>query len=105
MYIVLFRSRLTDEAGSDYQDMAGEMLELAKVQPGFIDFTQYTSDDGERLSVVRWKNKETLEAWRNHERHRIAQNKGRERWYAYYHLEIVELVRENRFDKTEAPLS
>ena len=101
MYIVLFRSRLTDEAGSDYEDMAGEMLELAKSQPGFIDFTQYTGADGERLSVVRWKDKETLEAWRNNERHRVAQSKGREQWYASYHIEIAELVRERRFDKAE----
>ncbi len=105
MYIVLFRSRLSDEAGSDYQDMAGDMLQLAKAQPGFIDFTQYTGDDGERLSVIRWKNKETPEAWRDHEQHRVAQNKGRERWYAYYHLEIAELVRESRFDKTEPTAS
>ena len=76
------------------------MLQLAQAQPGFIDFTQYTGGDGERLSVIRWKDKETLEAWRNHEKHRVAQTKGRDRWYAHYHLEIAELVRESRFDKT-----
>ncbi len=68
MILVLFRSRLTPEAGDDYQAMAEEMVATARNMPGFIDYTFYTSENGERLSVieVRWESQETMKAWREH---------------------------------------
>ena len=55
MLVILFRSRLTEEAeaGEDYQDMAAKMLAYAKTQPGYVDFKQYRAEDGERLSIVK----------------------------------------------------
>ena len=70
MLVILFRSRLTEEAGDDYQDMAAEMRAYAKTQPGYVDFKSYQAEDGERISVVKWKDRETLEAWRQNARHR-----------------------------------
>ncbi len=52
MIVVLFRSRLTEQAGEDYQQMAAEMYGSAKDIPGFIDFKSYKAEDGERMSVV-----------------------------------------------------
>jgi heme-degrading monooxygenase HmoA len=94
MMIILFRSRLRDDAGPGYQDMAAEMLATAKTMPGFIDYKRFTADDGERLTLVRWQDEETLRGWREHERHRLAQRLGREQWYAEYHIEVAELVRD-----------
>jgi heme-degrading monooxygenase HmoA len=95
MMIILFRSRLRDDAGPGYQDMAAEMLATAKTMPGFIDYKRFTADDGERLTLVRWQDEETLRGWREHERHRLAQRLGREQWYAEYHIEVAELVRDS----------
>jgi len=64
MVVVLFRSRLTGQAGDDYQQMAAEMYNSAKAMPGFIDFKSYKAEDGERISVVWWKDEETLKLWR-----------------------------------------
>jgi heme-degrading monooxygenase HmoA len=36
------------------------------------------ADDGERLTVVWWEDEETLKAWREQVRHRVAQQTGRE---------------------------
>jgi heme-degrading monooxygenase HmoA len=94
MLVILFRSRLRDDAGPGYQDMAVEMLATVQKMPGFIDFRRYTADDGERLTVVRWQDAETLRGWREHERHRLAQRLGRERWYSEYHIEVAEIVRD-----------
>jgi len=99
MIVVLFRSRLTPEAGDDYRAMAEEVLATAREMPGFIDYTIYHSDDGEKLSVVRWENQETMKAWREHPRHKIAQAAGRERWYRNYEIEIAEVVRSSRFER------
>jgi len=101
MLIVLFRSRLVD-APDGYAEMAQEMLDTAKTMPGFIDVKAYKSDDGERLTVVWWQDEETLRAWRTHARHLVAQKTGRERWYAYYDLEVAEVIRGRRFERAGA---
>ena len=72
MVVIVFRSRLTAEAGDDYSEMAAEMLATAKDMPGFVEFKSFKADDGERVSLVYWQDHETLAAWRNHPRHRIA---------------------------------
>ena len=98
MIVVLFRSKLVAEP-EGYGEMAEEMEALAKTMPGFIDVKGYVSEDGERLTVVRWQDQETMRQWREHERHRVAQRSGRERWYAYYKMEVAEVVRETSFTR------
>jgi heme-degrading monooxygenase HmoA len=97
MVVVVFRSRLSAEAGDDYSEMAAEMLSTAEEMPGFVEFKSFKSDDGERVSLVYWQDHETMAAWRNHPRHRIAQNSGRSKWYASFRLEVADIVRETKF--------
>ena len=99
MVVTLFRSRLTAQAGDDYSVMSTEMLDRAKTYPGFVAMKSFKADDGERLTVVWWENDELQTAWRQDERHREAQKKGRERWYHYYHLEVAQVLREHQFVK------
>ena len=100
MLVILFRSKLTPEAGADYQSMGAEMFQLAQNQPGFVDYKQYTSEDGERLTVVRFRDEATLEQWRNDPKHRAAKIRGRESWYEYYHIEIARVFHEAKFDRS-----
>ena len=100
MIVVLFRSKLTDTASVDgYPEMAEEMDRLARTMPGFIDVKAYKADDGERLTVVWWEDEETLKAWREQVRHRVAQQTGRERWYEYYKTEVATVVRTSVFER------
>src|ERR1700733_3488980 len=99
MIVILFRSKLTDAAAEGYPDMAMEMLTRAKQMPGFIDFKSFKSDDGERLSVIRWKDEETLKAWREEPGHLVAQNAGRSKWYEYYKIEIAQVIRESVWER------
>ena len=96
-WCTLFRSRLTAQAGDDYTAMSAEMLERAKTYPGFVAMKSFKADDGERLTVVWWESDELQAAWRQDERHREAQRKGRERWYHYYHVEVATVLREHQF--------
>ena len=98
MIVVLFRSKLVD-IPEGYGEMAEEMEATARTMPGFIDVKGYLAEDGERLTVVRWENAETMRQWREQERHRVAQRMGRERWYAYYKMEVAEVVREAAFER------
>ena len=99
MVLILFRSRLATETGDDYHAMAEEMVATAREMPGFVDYSFYTSENGERLSVVRWEDLETMKAWRAHPRHKIAQAAGRDRWYQSYDIEIAEVIRASRFNR------
>ena len=100
MIVVLFRSKLVPAASADgYDEMAQEMDDLARTMPGFIDVKSFKAEDGERLTVVWWQDEETLRAWREQARHRVAQRTGRERWYEYYRMDVAEVIRVNNFDR------
>ncbi len=101
MILILFRSRLTSQAGEDYERLLAEMGEYVKEQPGFVAVKSFTGDDGERLTIVWWKDKETLDQWRQNQRHRTAKNLGRERWYEYYRMELAEVFLTSDFDRPE----
>jgi heme-degrading monooxygenase HmoA len=103
MIVIVFRSKLTSEAGADYGRMAEEMLATAKSMPGFIDVKSFLAEDGERLTLVYWKDRETLAGWRNHPRHQIAQQTGRTKWYEYYKIEVAEVIRDGVFERAEVP--
>ena len=102
MMVVLFRSRLTPAAGEDYRAMDEEIFALARDAEGFESVKSFHADDGERLTIVWWRDAESLSRWRHHPRHRIAQQTGRERWYENYTLEVAEVVRESRFVRPAA---
>jgi len=95
--IILFRSKLTDQAREDYQAMNAELEILVRQNPGFIDVKSYTAADGERLTVVWWRDEESLAEWRNLMRHREAQNTGRQKWYEYYNVDVATITRSRSF--------
>ena len=97
MIVILFRSRLTAAAGSDYSEMDARMEERARAAEGFVDVKAYTAQDGERLTVVRWRDLESLRRWREDPQHRAAQETGRQLWYEFYTTEVAEIVRESHF--------
>jgi heme-degrading monooxygenase HmoA len=97
MIVILFRSRLTAAAGADYTAMDERMFARASVAPGFVAVKSFRSEDGERLTIVWWKDAESLARWRNDPEHRVAQETGRARWYEYYDMEVAEIVRESHF--------
>jgi heme-degrading monooxygenase HmoA len=99
MMLISFRSRLTPQAGKDYEAMSDEMDRLARASPGFIDVKAFTAADGERLTLVWWESADTLRQWAENVRHLMAQRMGRERWYEYYINEVAEVVRTSRFQR------
>jgi len=102
MIVILFRSRLTGDAGADYAAMDAELDRLVRNQPGFIDVKSFTAADGERLTLVWWKDRETLAQWRNLPIHREAQETGRAKWYQYYKMEVAEVFRTSDFEREKS---
>ena len=75
------------------------MEALATTSPGFIQAKDFVAADGERLTLVWWKDAETLQAWAADPRHRAAQAKGRESWYEYYNMDVAEITRVSEFTR------
>jgi heme-degrading monooxygenase HmoA len=99
MVVVVFRSRLREDAGPDYGPMAARMFELARAMPGYRSFKSYTAPDGERLSLIEFDSDAAVRAWREHPEHREAQRRGRADFYAEYRLQTCELLRESVFPR------
>ncbi len=97
--VILFRSKLTDQAGEDYKAMDAELETLVRQNPGFVDVKSYTAADGERLTVVWWRDEKSLAEWRNLMRHREAQETGRQKWYEYYDMDVASITRSKSFER------
>lgn len=97
MEVILFRSKLTPEAGQDYVSTDQKLEELVKHNPGFVAAKSYTAADGERLTVVWFRDAESLKQWRDVPEHRAAQATGREKWYEFYKMDVATVTRSINF--------
>lgn len=94
MIVTIFRSRLRPDHLEEYGRVADRMHELASAMPGFVSFKTFTAADGERVSLVEFESWETHEAWRNHPEHRLAQQLGREKFYAEFRIQVCLVERD-----------
>lgn len=96
--LTVFRSRLRPGVDADYAATADELEALARRAPGFVDFKTFTAADGERVSLVTFADRASHDAWRDHPRHRQAQQAGRERFYAEYAISVCEVWATRHFE-------
>lgn len=95
-YAVIFTSSRTTLEEGPYAAMAGEMLELARKQPGFIGVDHAREAVG--ITVSYWDSLKSIADWKSHSRHVVAQERGRDRWYESYTIRICRVEREYSFD-------
>jgi heme-degrading monooxygenase HmoA len=95
--ITVFRSRLRTDVPDRYLDLAAEMHARAATFPGFVEFKQFTADDGERLSLVTFDSAEHEAAWRDDTEHRAAQQQGREAFYSEYDVAVCTVQRRHQW--------
>ncbi|MBW2271426.1 MAG: antibiotic biosynthesis monooxygenase [Deltaproteobacteria bacterium] len=75
------------------------MLAIARAMPGFLSYQVYKAENGERCSITEFETHEQLRAWREHPRHRAAQETGRRRFYSSYSLHVAEPERTSLFER------
>ena len=93
-YAVIFTSTRTEvEAG--YAEMAIKMVELAKVQPGYIGMESARSEIG--ITVSYWESLEAIKNWKANMEHLEVQEKGKTTWYKNYKVRIAKVEREYEF--------
>ncbi len=95
-YAVIFTS-LRTEGDQGYAQMAQEMEDLARQQPGFIDVE--SARDGLGITVSYWESLEAIVHWKANMDHQQAQKNGIKKWYSWYKVRICQVHREYEFNK------
>jgi heme-degrading monooxygenase HmoA len=97
MVIVVFTiTPRPDIRVAEYEETAARMVEIVSSMPGFLGM-DYAETEGREQLVVRFDSHETLASWRNHPEHKAAQQRGRERFFAHYRIEVCDEVRSYDF--------
>jgi heme-degrading monooxygenase HmoA len=91
--VTVFRSRLRTDADERYTSLDVELRARAKALGGLVDVTSFVADDGERVTVVTFEDRESHERWASDPVHRDAQRLGREGVYESYSIQVAECTR------------
>src|SRR5688500_7200944 len=98
MVVAVFKiTHRPDLPVSEYEQSARRRLELGSSMEGFLGM-DYAEIEGGELLVARFESHEALAAWRNQPEHVIAQQLGREKFFAKYRIDVCEPVRSYDFD-------
>ena len=95
-YAVIFTSVRT-EGDNGYINMAVQMEELAKKQPGFIDIESAREQIG--ITVSYWESLKAIADWKANTDHLFAQQKGIKDWYSWYKVRVCLVERAYDFEK------
>jgi len=79
-----------------YLDIAADLRPLLEQIDGFISVERFQSlsDEGKILSLSFFRDETAVAQWRNLEKHRTAQNVGRNEVFEDYHLRVAQVVRD-----------
>ena len=92
-FAVIFSSQRT-EGDHGYGVMAERMVELARLQPGFLGVESVRDAEGFGLTVSYWQDEAAIAAWKAEGEHAVAQRLGWEQWYSEFHLRVCHVERE-----------
>jgi heme-degrading monooxygenase HmoA len=100
-YAVVFSSQRNFRDQDDYGRMAEKMIELAKVQNGFLGVESARGSDGFGITVSYWKSEEDIHAWKKDGEHRLAQELGRSQWYESFVTRVCKVERDYGHSKSQ----
>ncbi len=75
--------------------MAEKMLALAQDQPGFLGVESARAAIG--ITVSYWADLASIQNWKAHSEHQLAQKSGRAQWYGQYKTRIAKVERDYAF--------
>jgi len=98
MVVIVFRSRIRAGNEEGLMTDGARMYELASAMPGFVSYKDFAAQDGENVTIVEFDTLEHLAAWRDHPEHKQVQQRGRERYFSEYHIQVCATVRDYAFE-------
>jgi heme-degrading monooxygenase HmoA len=106
MIAVIFEFTAAEGRFADYKALAEGLSEEVRGFDGFLSIERFQSiSDSKRfVSLSFWRDEEAVRNWRNVQKHREAQAKGRRGIFSAYRLRICEVLRDYGMqDRGEAP--
>jgi heme-degrading monooxygenase HmoA len=106
MIAVLFEAWPSAEGLTEYLDIAARLRPLLEEIDGFVAIERFDSlqEPGKILSLSWWRDEQAIERWRQVERHRAAQSRGRDGVFRDYRLRVAQVIRDyGMHDREQAP--
>jgi len=97
-YVIIFTTIRT-EGDNGYEEMNEETFRMVEKQQGYLGADSYKNENGENVTIVKFKTKEDIRNWKENSKHQEAQKLGREKWYKYYNVKVCRVEREYEFNK------
>jgi heme-degrading monooxygenase HmoA len=95
-FAVIFTSIRTS-GDNGYSEMADQILELVRLQDGFLGVESARNEIG--ITVSYWRDLECIQKWRENLEHTVARDKGRKEWYQSFKVRIAKVERDYGFEK------
>ncbi len=106
MIAVIFEFTPAEGRFPDYMKLVEGLKKDLEQADGFISLERFESITvpGKFVSLQFWRDEESVRKWRNVQKHREAQKKGRGGIFASYRLRIAQVLRDYTMDeRREAP--
>ena len=106
MIAVIFEVEPREGRREAYLALAAELRPLLAEVDGFLSIERFESltNPGKVLSLSFWRDEEAVKRWRELERHREAQAKGRGEYFASYRLRVASVIRDyGMSERAQAP--
>jgi heme-degrading monooxygenase HmoA len=95
--VVVFSSRRREGEEQAYAEAAQQMVELAAQQPGFLGVDSVRGADGFGITVSYWRDRASIDGWREHAAHTLIRRAGRDRWYEGFTVHVATVERAYRY--------
>ncbi len=92
MYVVIFKATINELDGR-YSSIAKQLRKLALEKYGCVEFNSVTEGKQE-IAISYWPALDNIRRWKQAPEHLLAQERGKNRYYASYQVQIVEVLRE-----------
>ena len=96
MIAVIFEFTAAEGRFADYKTLAEGLSEEVRGFDGFISIERFQSisEPARFVSLSFWRDEEAVRRWRNLQKHREAQGKGRRGIFSAYRLRVCSVIRD-----------
>ena len=91
-YVAVIFTSVRTPGDQGYAAMSRRMDALAAEQPGYLGIEAARADIG--ITVSYWADEDAARAWKQVAEHLVAQQRGREVWYADYRVRVAVVHRD-----------
>ena len=106
MIAVIFEFTPVEGRFADYKALADGLADDVRNSDGFVSIERFESitSKGKFVSLSFWRDEEAVRKWRNLQKHREAQKKGRGGIFKSYRLRVAHVLRDYTLDeRAQAP--